>query len=1097
MDIESLVLKLKNNNVGINLVGHQIELDVPDGIDVTSLTEEIRSNKAELIKYIRTSNRQNGTSKIIQANQQEFYRLSSAQQRLYFLYELDRTSVAYNMPQIVRLDGTLDTERLEKAFKKLVDRHESLRTTFEVVNEEVVQKISGEYHLKISYFETAMSHVEEIINEFIRPFDLNHGPLLRVGLIRTSGDCNILMADMHHIISDGVSHGILIRDFLMFYNGETLRPQTLQYKDYSEWQRGARHRESLAEQKEFWLQEFSEAVRVMELPADYPRPLTKSHKGNMVSFHLEQYETQCLRKMGEAEGATLFMTLLSVFNVLLSKLTNQEDVVIGTPVAGRQHADLEGIIGMFVNTLPLRNYPRRDYSFIQFLRSVREKALACFDNQNFQYEELVEALKVRRDTGRNPLFDIMFVLQNVEEESVRMHGLTITPHKRQHTVSQFDLLLIVNEVPEKLKINIEYSTDLFSEKTIQRFVDYFHNLVNVIINDSNQKLSELEILSKREQDQLIHEFNRTETVFPRDLTITQLFESQVARTPDKIALTAGGRDITYRDLNERANQIAHRLIQIAGGDSKSIAVWAERSVEAVISILAILKSGRAYVPLDTRHPEERLRFILRDSKAPIILASSPLSGKLNDEFTVIDISSIGNDENSDVHRINGSATDLAYIMYTSGTTGNPKGVMISHRNVCRLVINSNYADLDESTRLLLTGALGFDATTFEIWGCLLNGGTLCIVPEETLHQGGPLGKAIADYSINTMWLTASLFNQHVEDAPAIFQGLKYLLVGGEALSTKHINKVRDMYPMLQIINGYGPTENTTFSVCHKIEKTFEHNIPIGKPISNSQAYILNESRRLVPIGVTGELYVGGDGLAMGYLNSRELTNEKFVVNPYKKGTLIYKTGDLARWLPDGNIEFLGRMDDQVKIRGYRIELSEIENTLKQITKDAVVLVDRKNEKDARLNAFVLLSDDSLTPLKLRKYLRKKLPDYMVPSSIIILDSFPLTPNGKTDKKALALKTPVSEATDVIVKPNTEIEKQLAAIWMDVIQAEKVGLNDTFFDLGGHSLLLISSIQKVSKCFNVELPIDAYFSLTLQQIAAEINRRQSTSVTAEK
>jgi len=1042
--------------------------------NIQRLGEYIDQQETTRFAAIRRAEKKNG------------YRLSSAQQRMYFLYELDRSTLAYNMPQVVRLEGELDKAKITAAFKKLVARHEILRTSFRDSEGEILQFISEDADLEVAWSETEESGIPDLIRGFIQPFNLSKAPLIRVGLTKSVHRDHILMVDMHHIVGDGVSQAVLIRDFLRFYNEETPAPLSLQYKDYAEWQQGSEHQADIARMKKFWLDSFAEEVPVLELPSDLDRSPEKRYEGATLGFSIGMMETDKLKEIAAAQNSTLFMVLLSIYNILLAKLTNLEDIVVGTPVAGRQHADLEQMIGMFVSTLPLRNHPRGDLSYGEFLKAVRDNTLAGFDNQAYPYETLVEELGLARDAGRNPLFDVLFTMQNFEETELRLPGITLKPYQREHSISKFDLSLTANELDGYLQLFFEYATGLFHEETIRRFVSYFKRIVSAVAADPLVRLSDIDILCAEEEFRLLQEFNNTAKAYPRNRTIVDLFEDQVHRLPQKQAVVEGGESLTYKQLNDRANQLA-LLLKVKGiRHQETVAIWADRSIDAVIAMIGILKAGGVYLPLDINYPTERLQFMLSDCAVRFLVSQRNKRPGFDIQATIIPIESalampVGSCLRTSVPE------DRCYIMYTSGSTGTPKGVMVSHRNVVRLVKKADWITLNEETRLMQTGTLSFDASTFEIWGSLLNGGALFFIDNDVLLNTRLLSEALEANQINTLWLTASLFDQHAREKPAMFGSLRWLISGGDVLTPSTIALVMGANPLLRVLNGYGPTENVVFSTVHSISQPPVNPIPIGKPINNSTAYVFDKYQRLQPVGVVGELYVGGEGVAPGYHNNTALTDERFIPNPYRKNERLYRTGDLARWVSGGVLEFKGRIDQQVKIRGFRIEPGEIEHRLSAYegVSGAAVLV-KKAEGYKYLVAYYISSRE-IPVEEWRSFLASQLPDYMMPSYFVRMDVFPLTPNGKLDRKAFPAEKRTEEE---YIDASTAEEKILAGIWQKVLGRERVGVTQNFFSAGGDS---IKSIQIISRLRSAGYEIsvrDLFVAQTIRQLVSRLKPLES-------
>ncbi|MGI9906278.1 amino acid adenylation domain-containing protein [Bacillus velezensis] len=980
------------------------------------------------------------------AKKQDTYPVSSAQKRMYVLQQLEDGGVGYNMPAVLELTGPLDRIRLEETFRKLVERHESLRTSFETGPDgEPVQRIHDSVPFQLDEAESA--------DAFVRPFCLEEAPLFRAALVKESDERHLLLTDMHHIISDGVSVNTLIKEFGELYAGRSLAPMRLQYKDYAVWQRSFQEKEGYQKQEAYWLKRLEGELPVLELPADKPRPAVRSFAGGSVSCTLDAETASGLHRIARDHGSTLYMVLLAAYNTLLARLSGQEDIIVGSPIAGRPHKDLEPILGMFVNTLAIRTEPKGDKRFTDYLAEVRQAALEAYEHQDYPFEELVERLGVQRDTSRNPLFDVMFVLQNMERESLVLNKLHLAQAAdTSHKTAKFDATLYASEGSDgSISFDFEFNTDIYQKQTIEKWLSYFTRILTKVIENQAIPLGDIRVLDNAETNRVIYQFNQTKSDYPRHETISRLFERQAKETPDARAVVYDGQILTYRELNERANRIAAALRSNGVGPESVVALLTGRTTELASGILGILKAGGAYLPIGDDVPRERAEWMLKDCKADILLQSDkldglPLSGK---RLFIEDIQTKAglNSENPEPL---GGPESLAYMIYTSGSTGAPKGVMIEQRSVIRLVKNSNYIDFTPEDRLLFTSSLGFDVTTFEIFGPLLNGASLYVSDQETYLDSDVLETFIQQNGITTLWLTSSLFNHLSEQNEHVFSGLSRLIIGGEALSPSHVNRVRNALPHLSVWNGYGPTENTTFSTCFLIEQSYDHSIPIGRPVGNSTAYIINSRGTPQPIGVIGELCTGGDGVARGYFGRPELTEEKFVPNPFVPGERMYRTGDLARWLPDGTIEYAGRMDDQVKIRGYRVELGEIEAALRSLdgVKEAAVSVRTGQSGNKELIAYMSLQADMDTE-KVRSSLSKQLPNYMVPAYMMELEKLPLTPNGKLDRKNLP--EPELALQTAYTAPSNELEEQLSVIWQEVLGTKQVGIEDSFFELGGDSI----------------------------------------------
>lgn len=1083
-NMEKLIEKLKRHNIDIDIKNDYLKLDLPRDFDCEEILEEVRQNRQELISFIKKA-RDEVDFKIIEPSEtKEYYALTSSQKRLYFLYEFDRISLMYNMPQTVRLFGSLNIAGLQATFKKLIARHESLRTSFTIVDDEPVQRMLPDVEFEIEYFESVDSEVRSIVDEFIRPFDLSQAPLLRVGVVVISlgGEGSpseyILMMDMHHIITDRVSMGIMMKEFMSLYNGEELAELKLQYKDYSEWQQGAQQQSLLVKQKEFWLREFSEYPEMLALPTDYIRPSIRSEEGDSVGFSLSVEDTASLKALCSSKGATMYMLLLSIYNILLSKLSNQEDIVIGTPAVGRHHVDLENIIGMFVNTLCLYNHPIGDLSFSKFLTAVQIKTLSCIDNQGYQYEELIDVLQVKRDTSRNPLFDVVFSYQHVEGSEVEIPGLKLKPYNSGHQISKFDLTLMANDSREGIYLNFIYSTSLFKRESIERFGIYFQQIVRAIVIDPELKLSSIEIITESEKRQLLNEFNNTYADYPRGETIISLFEKQVERTPNKPAIVFEDKILTYHELNRCSNQLARKILANGVTSGSIIGIILSRSSEVIISILGILKTGSAYIPIDPEYPAERIQYIIEDSELGMLLIQSDSKYKdivkaRNVELIdiVSDVLFSGSAENLEV---NFSSSDLAYMIYTSGSTGKPKGVMIEHRNVLNFVRGiTDRIDMHIDDTMLCLTTISFDIFVLETILPLLNEQKVVMASTSAQNDPNAILGLIESHHVNLLQITPShlqllLLGNNIEES---LNSIKILMVGGETFPEELLNVLRKIYKG-KIYNMYGPTETTVWSTVQEL--TLAQRIDIGRPIANTTIRILGKYNNLQPVNISGELLIGGQGVGRGYWKRQTLTKERFINDLITGKGRLYRTGDLARWLPDGSIEFLGRLDEQVKIRGFRIELGEIEHHLLTHEKINEVIVLAKEKEGEKYLAAYYVSTEELTASELRAYLLEKLPDYMIPAFYIHLVQMPLNPNGKIDRRALP--EPQVNRRDDCVLPSDGLQEKLVQIWSEVLKLEKeyISVSESFFDLGGHSLIAPVLISRISKELNVSFDLKTLF-----------------------
>ncbi|MBA9085510.1 amino acid adenylation domain-containing protein/non-ribosomal peptide synthase protein (TIGR01720 family) [Fontibacillus solani] len=1022
--------------------------------------------QAEKIKSAKPA----GFEELRPAEKRAYYPVTSAQNRLLLVHDLHPVNTTYNVPFVLESQNILDPELIERTLVQLIERHEAFRTSFELRDGEYVQNIHDQvaFQLQKSRLTAANGSEEEKVllekktSNFVQPFELTQAPLLRAEFVATNGNRSFLMLDMHHTIADGVSMEIMIEEFYAIYNGESLSESESrhQYKDYAVWLDRLKANGVMKQHESFWLETYSDEIPVLSLPTDYPRPQIQSHDGSSVSLMvMEPGLLEEIRRIAAETGTTVYMVLFAGYQVLLHHYSGQEDLVIGTPIAGREHADIQRTIGMFVNTLAVRGKPESGKSYRQILLELKEHFLQVLEHQLYPFEELVDQLQLQRDVSRHPLFDTLFTLRASALNKSEIQDDYFTPYEINSGISKFDLSLFAEEKGQYLQLDLEYATKLFRKDTAERILEHYVSILKSVVANVDESIENMTMITDKEYELIVHHFNDTVTDYPREATIHGLFKERAQSIPDRIAIVEEGRILTYRELDEQGDILAQQLLGLGVKNQEPIGLMTERSAAAIIGMLGILKAGGIYLPIDSSYPDERILYMIEDAGIRTLMAESPERAKgLDFDGTVLNLNKI-NPIASPSALPSVAANDLSYIMYTSGSTGKPKGVLVQHRNVIRLVQNTNYVTFEEGDRILLTGNITFDACTFEIWGALLNGLELHIIPESEILDADLLSDAIRMKHITTMWLTSSLFNQHAQYRPNMFTPLRHLIVGGDVLAPSYIRNVKQHSPDLRLINGYGPTENTTFSTCFQIEGEYA-NIPIGKPIANSTLYIVDKKLRLQPIGVPGEIVVGGDGVAYGYLNQEELTKLKFVSDPYNDGERLYLTGDLGRWLPDGTVEYIGRMDNQVKIRGYRIEIGEIEKQLMDYedVNEALVVVAESSDHQKYLCAYVA-SNAQLNPQELKAHLTSKLPDYMVPSRYAVLERLPLTSNGKIDRRALPLPESVQIVQSEYTAPRNEVETRLAELWQQVLTLERVSIHDNFFELGGHSLKAIQIVSK--------------------------------------
>ncbi|HEX3529114.1 MAG TPA: amino acid adenylation domain-containing protein, partial [Thermoanaerobaculia bacterium] len=1029
--------------------------------------------------------------------------LSFAQQRLWFLDQLEGGSL-YNVQAALTVSGDLSVGVLSRVLGEVVCRHEVLRTVFRRDGDQVRQVILPPVGVVIPVVDlTALPPArrepvvaERIAAEARRPFDLARGPLLRAGLWRLGATKHVLFLALHHIVSDGWSLGVLVREVKALYTAP-LPELPVQYADFAAWQRSWLTGDVLDGELRYWRDHLAGAPPVLELPSDRPRPAVQSFRGAARPLVLPPKLSAALTALSRREGATLFMTLVSALSVLLSRWAGQADFTLGTPVAGRRHLEIESLIGFFVNTLVLRPDLSAESSgsprFTELLSRVRREALAAYAHQDLPFEKLVEDLAPERGLGATPLFQVMFAWQNAPIEMVEtmdLPGVHLVPRELPEEVAKFDLTLSLQESGGAIGGSLSYSTDLFDAPTIDRLAAALSVLLAVVVEDPSLPISDLSLLRPSEWHQLMVEWNDTSTLWPSGSTLPELFARQAAAHPEQLAWEYGGETLSYEELADRSDAVARFLCRqgVRGGDE--VGLCFERSGAVLIAMLGILKAGAAYLPLDPDYPRERLAWMLEDSGAPLLLTQESLAPRLPpSRARVVRLDAQWEEISSAAGEPRGaSPADVAYVIYTSGSTGRPKGVAVPHRAVVRLILETDYVALEDAGRMAQLSNLSFDAATFEIWGALLSGATLVGVPQETLLVPGDLADFLAAARIHVLFFTTALFNQVAEQAPGAFASLDTVLFGGEAVDPGAVRKVLASGGPDRLLHVYGPTENTTFSTWYPIETVAAQavTVPIGRPIANSRAYVLDAGLQPVPLGGLGELYVGGEGLALGYWRQPERTAERFVESPALPGERLYRTGDLARLLPDGNIEFRGRRDQQIKLRGFRIELGEIElalTALAEVAEAAVVL--RDDLPGGRgLAAYVVgRGGAELSIEELRQALAGRLPAYMVPAGFVQLAALPLTPNGKVDRRWLAESGPRGTEAGGATRsapgtaPRTAAEEILAGIFSSVLGLDDlngVSAEADFFALGGHSLLATQLVSRLRAAFGVELPLRAVF-----------------------
>jgi amino acid adenylation domain-containing protein len=1046
--------------------------------------------------------------------------LSFAQQRLWFVDQLFPHRSQYNIPAVYRLRGTLDGVALERAWREIVRRHEALRTRFETVAGRPYQVIerAGDEPLMECEDLSGLAESERVAEvtrraqqEAQRPFDLATGPFLRVRLWRLADQDYVLMLTLHHIIVDGWSIDVLFRELSVLYQAyrrgqpSPLPELPLQYADYAIWQRSERQIPVLEEQLRYW-QERLAGVPMLALPTDQPRPAFFSGRGGGYDFVLSAELTASLKQLSRQQEASLFMVLLAAWQVLLSRYSGQQDVVVGVPTAGRTDVSIEGLIGNFINTLPLRSDLSGDPRFDELLRQVRQRALEAFAHQEAPFEQLVDTLKVERDPGREPLVQVMFAWQNTPCEELQLAELAVETWSLERTTARLDLALEMREAEGCLEAHLDYCADLFGRSTIERLARHWETLLTGIVSDSACRVSQLPLLPPWEREQLLVEWNGSSSAVSADQCIHQMFEMQVQKTPDAVALVFGPQRLSYRELNSRANQLARYLRRRGVGPDDLVAIYMDRSLEMIVAILGILKAGGAYLPIDLAYPPDRLAFMLQDSDAKILITQEGLCAQLPPHAAEMicldrDWQRIGAENAVNLPCVT-APHNLAHVIYTSGSTGRPKGVPIAHANVVRLFSATEaWFHFGPDDVWSLFHSYAFDVSVCELWGGLLYGGRVVIVPYQTSRSPEAFYELLCREQVSILNQTPSAFSSLIaaeqQAGPNGQLALRLVMLGGEPLNPQSLKPWFEVHGdrQPQLFDVYGPTETTVLVTCYPLSRADLERpmcIPIGRPLADIRVYVRDPYGNLAPVGVPGELCIGGPGVARGYLNRPDLTVEKFVPDPYvdRPGARLYKTGDLVRWLPEGNLEFLGRLDQQVKIRGFRIELGEIESCLRRhpAIRDAAVVAREEPPGDKRLVAYVVAKDGQ-TPAatEMRSHLKQELPEFMVPAAFVTLKTLPLTPNGKVDRRALpAPDAGRPELEHAYAAPRKRVEVVLARIWAAILGLERVGIHDNFFELGGNSLLAAHMVDRVQKTLHKPVPVATIFRApTIAELARQV------------
>lgn len=1024
---------------------------------------------------------------IIKAEKKEFYHLSSAQKRIYYSCKIaGEDTILYNVPGSIVFDKKPDIKKLNKCFEKLITKHSSLRTYFKEIDGEIYQKLAPSIDFKIEELSEESKCIDDIMNDFVKPFDLEKAPLFRACLV-SQKDKYLLLFDMHHIICDGASLSIFTKDLTSLYNEKNLKDISLNYTDYAEWEFEKLRNNKLKEQKDFWMNEFKDDIPVLDFQTDYIRPNIQSFEGSKIYKTIDTKLAMEINSLAKKLDVSTFMLLLSAYYVLLFKYSNNEDIVVGTPTLGRDKEDLLDMIGMFVNTLPLRNHIESNKSFKDFVNTVKSNCIKAFDNGLYPFDELVNDLKITRDTSRSPLFDTMFIYQNNGITPVSFNNINSSIYIPNTNISKFDLSLEV--IPKDnglLDLNFEYCTKLFRKETIERFATHFINTIKKVIENCEEKISDIDILSEEEKHKILYEFNNTKMDYPKDKTIIDLFEEQVEKSPNSIAIVFEDKKLTYKQLNEKANNLAEKLIANKTEFNQTVSILLNRSIDMIVSIFACIKLGMTYVLIEKTLPPERIKYILKNSNSKLLITNTELNSNKFDINTIL-LDKYNLEYNTKINENHNKNNENACIIYTSGSTGNPKGVLLRQNGIINLVFAMNNAmDLKICNKFISHASVSFDMFAFELYCSILNGKTLYLTNDEEQKNAISISNIIIKNDIDFLLSTPSKIELLLSDdkLSESLSRIKVFLLGGEIFTNNLYNRMREKTNG-NIYNGYGPTESTACCSIKKIENT--QNINIGKPVNNTQIYILNNNLFPCPIGIIGELCVSGDGISAGYVNDKERTDKSFV-NAKSINKDVYRTGDLAKFNDNGEIEYIGRSDFQVKLHGQRIELEEIEKTILNIKAINNVCVCIQKIQDREILSAYYTINKAITKTEIKTFLEKKLPSYMIPTYFLQLDELPITINGKIDRRKLPTDLDID---DDIVLPTNETENIILNIYKNILHIENIGISHNFFEIGGDS---ITAMKVYIECTRKNLNIsysDIFKFPTVEKLAKNLKSVSST------
>ena len=1084
---------------GDSLIAIKLEIEIKLQLDVDIYVKEILETPvlqdlSDLIVSKASTNSDFNITKVPNAN---YYPVSFSQKRVYLTSKMTGAKpTLYNVPGAIVFESDIDQEKLENCINKLIKRHESLRTFFEIIDGNVVQKIVENINFKLETLNNVeYEKLDELFKDFVKEFDLAKAPLFRAKFIKFKNNKSCLFIDMHHIISDGKSLNILAEELCKLYSGVNLPNLSITYKDYACYENKLVKSGDLDEALKFWQEEYKGQIPVLNLPTNYQRPAVQTYEGKKIYSVIDKNITKQIREISNSMEVTPFMLLIACYYILLSKYTNQDEFVVGTPISGRINKETYNLIGMFVNTLPLKNKVDSNLQFNEFVLKIKENILDAYKYQNYPFDELVSKLKLKRDTSRNILFDTMFTYQNEGYKNVNINGINAYYYIPDTNTSKFDLSIEAIPENEEIKLSFEYATSLFSEEFIFNLSKHYLNIINSVLDNKKIKISKINMLSKEEENKILKEFNLSQYDYPQNKTIAELFEEQVKKTPDEIAIVVNNKKLTYKQLNEKSNSLAHYLknnIKIENNDL--IGIMVNRSLEMIISILGVLKAGGAYIPIDPTYPEERIKYMLESSDAKALLTKKEIRNAKNYRNVIyVDI------ENLDIYSLNGenlihtnSPDDLGYVIFTSGSTGKPKGVMIKQNNI----VNFIFAMMKEFNftvpcTIASITTVSFDIFVLESLLPLTNGMKVVVAIEEEQTNAELFNKICIDNNVDIIQTTPSRMQAFIESTKDLdfIKNATHILIGGEPFPNSLLKSLKNLTTG-NIYNMYGPTETTVWSTMKDLTHT--DLITIGKPIANTQIYVLDNDLRPVPIGVQGEIYISGDGVVKGYLNNEELTKKSFVENPFIKNTIMYKTGDIGKYLDTGEIVCLGRKDSQTKVRGLRIDLEEIEKNIEanEFIKKAIVIKQTIDGKDFLTTYYT--SSKEIDINKLKNDISKYLPKYMIPTYYVKLEKFPYTPNGKVDKKILPIPSIIlGEEKENYIPPKTELQKKLNKIWEKLLNKTYIGINDNFFEIGGDSLLAMNLNVELRKITNNITYQDIFRFPTISELEEKINSKDDS------